>query len=101
MTDIPHFALPFRVENGAVAESEQDTNDEIADCVQAIVRYPLGYRIELPGFGVPEQEFQQGGADPIVIQAQIDTWEPRAGALTTAEIDALVATVHVTVTGGT
>lgn len=98
---IPQFSLPFRLDgSGDFAVNEQDTIDEIADCVQAVVRYPLGYRIEKKDFGVPEQEFREGGADRAVIQAQLDRWEPRADAIVDTELDDLVARVRIQVEGG-
>ncbi len=101
MTDIPQFSLPLRLDgNGDFAVNEQDSLDEITDCVQAIVRYPLGYRIEKPDFGVPEQEFQQGGADAQTIRRQIDKWEPRARETVGATLDELVANVRIDVEGG-
>lgn len=54
----PHFSLPFRfnqVRGGKleVAYSEQDTIDEIADCVELVCRTDQGQRVTLPGFGRP------------------------------------------------
>ena len=74
---IPHLALPFRIVDGRAAVTEQDTFEEIRDCVQAIIRTPRGFRLELPDFGVPDQTFHEGGADADEIAAALDRWEPR------------------------
>lgn len=101
MTAIPQFSLPFRLEGPDFAVSEQDTLDEITDCVQAIIRYPVGYRIELPEFGTPDQTFHVAGPSTAEIQAALQRWEPRATTLTTAELEEALATVRVEVEGGT
>lgn len=87
---IPQFSLPFRFQGGLVAAVvEQDTPEEITDCVQAIIRTPVGQRLELPGFGIPDQSFTQGGADPAPIVAAVEKWEPRADALAQANNESL------------
>lgn len=97
---IPHFALPFRIVAGAVAVNEQDTVQDIAACAEAVLRYPVGFCVELPAFGTPDQTFQQGGADPAVITAALNTWEPRATAeLQPSAIDDLVQTVRIEIGG--
>jgi hypothetical protein len=91
VTLIPHISLPFRFVNGAAAVSEQGSLAEIADCVAAIVRYPLGSRPELPEFGLPDQVFRQDGPDVAVISATVTSWEPRAAQLVTTDTDDLAA----------
>lgn len=103
MADVPHFALPFRLTpGGSVALTEQDSVDEIADCVAAILSYPLGSRPELPDFGVAEQAFIQGGPDLDEIRAAIDAYEPRAAVeleLTDETLAEFVASVRIGVAG--
>lgn len=81
--DIPHFQLPFVLDPDGVRVTEQDSLDEVTDCVQAVLRTTLGERIELPDFGRPDQAFRQNGADLEQLRDAVDTWEPRA----TVEID--------------
>lgn len=86
MTEVPHFSLPFKFQldqNGEMhaCENEQDSIDDITDCVEAIVRCPLGYRIELPEFGIRDQTFSEGGLNVEEIQVAITQWEPRADVL--------------------
>lgn len=100
MTDVPHFALPFRFANPQAAVNEQDSLDEIADCVYAILVCPAGFRVELPTFGLVDPTFSSPGPDLDEIRETIETWEERAGLLLDSEIDALdelIARVHVDV----
>jgi hypothetical protein len=78
VTDIPHFSLPFRFAGPQAAVNEQDSIEEIADCVVAILLCPLGYRIELPDFGLPDPVFSSPSVDAGQMQQVIETWEPRA-----------------------
>jgi phage baseplate assembly protein W len=86
---IPHFSLPFRIHNGSAVVVEQDSTDEILDCVQAICSYPAGSRPEQPDFGIPDQTFRQGGVDTDAIAAAVDQWEPRAHAVASADNSSL------------
>jgi hypothetical protein len=101
---VPQFDLPFRIVGSTAAVVEQDTLAEITDCVEAICRCPVGFRLELPTFGIPDQSFTLGGADPDPIIAAVQTWEPRATSAATADnttLDVYVTTVLVSVEGGT
>ena len=77
----PHFALPFRFIAGTAAVTEQDSTEEVMDCVQAIVRYTHGDRTELPEFGLPDLLFTTGDIDTELIDQLIQEWEPRAESL--------------------
>jgi len=81
MVDVAHFSLPFRWATPHAAVSEQDTQQEIAECCETIIRYPLGYRPELPDFGCAEVVFGMEPLDVAGIQQALDQWEPRAQAL--------------------
>jgi phage baseplate assembly protein W len=78
MADVPHFALPFRVENGRAVVNEQDTADDVVSCVVAIMLCPTGYRAELPEFGIDDPTFREGGPDQEAIATAIARWESRA-----------------------
>lgn len=88
MTDVPHFSLPFRFAPRAVVV-EQDSLDEIADCVLAIVLYPLGYRVELPEFGIDDPTFSSPHVDVEALREAIDRWEQRAFADLSVQADVL------------
>lgn len=103
MTDIPHFALPFRFVTLAggiqVAVNDQDTEEEIHDCVEAIIRYEAGQRPEAPDFGIDAQVFHVP-VDPQPILEQIRDNEPRVDALVSSEpdlIDNLITHVVVSI----
>jgi phage baseplate assembly protein W len=79
---VPHFSVPFRFHtvSGKVQASvrEQDTVEEIGDCVEAIVRCPTGHRIDSPEFGLDDLTFTGGPFDLEIIKGDIIRWEPRA-----------------------
>lgn len=77
--EIPHFSLPFRRDlNGRAVVVEQDSDEEIVDCVEVLLSTEKGSREEIPEYGIPDQVFRQNGADLAQIGASIDRWEPRA-----------------------
>jgi phage baseplate assembly protein W len=89
MADIPHFDLPFRFANGAAVAVEQDTTDDVVACVYAILVCPVGYRAELPEFGVEDPTFSEGAPDADAIADAIAQWEPRADTLIASSRDAV------------
>jgi len=78
----PHFSLPFRFGgiNGAAFVNEQDTTEDIVDCVKAVLSYPIGSNEALPGFGIPDLLFRQRSATDIAssLQKSLRQWEPRS-----------------------
>jgi hypothetical protein len=89
VTVVPHFALPFRFANPQAAVSEQDSLDEIADCVYAVLVCPVGFRVELPAFGLPDPTFSMPSPDLDEIRGAVETWEPRAAAVLDGRPDAI------------
>lgn len=87
MATTPHFAYPFRYVNGSAVVNEQDSTDDIADCVFAICATNPGDRIELPDFGITDPTFQQEPIGTAVLQQQIEEWEHRAQILISAAPD--------------
>lgn len=77
--DVPHLSLPFRFATPYAAVCEQDSLDEIADCVLAILSCPIGFRVELPSFGITDQTFSTIVDTDELLEA-IEAWEPRASA---------------------
>lgn len=74
----PHFALPFSwAATGHAAEVEQDSQEDVANCLAALVLCPLGWRPELVEYGTPEQTFLLDLQDEELASA-ITRWEPRA-----------------------
>jgi phage baseplate assembly protein W len=102
---VPHFSYPFRLTgSGSVAVVEQDTTDEIAQCVQAIISTDEGSRVEIPEFGVRSLLGTSYRATlPNEILRKVQQFEPRAVVdldLTVDKIDDLIRYVNVTVRGG-
>lgn len=76
--DTPHFNFPFAIRGSSVAVVEQDTLDDIYNCITVIILTHVGWRPEAPKFGVPDFTFlkQPIGRDHILQILQ--TQEPRA-----------------------
>lgn len=87
--NVPHLAIPFRIErNGSAAVIEQDTVDDVAQCVEVLLSTVEGERIELPSYGVPDYLFKVNFNIP-AIMGQIEQWEPRAAVLVSDAPDRL------------
>jgi hypothetical protein len=89
VADVPHFALPFRFQNPAAAVTEQDSLDEIADCVLAVLVTEQGFRVELPAFGIPDPTFAMGAVDLDELRTAVLTWEPRAATVWSQQPDVI------------
>src|SRR4051794_22468029 len=103
MTEIPHFKLPFQLAaDGTRAQVvEQDSDDEILDCIEVLLSTTQGERIEIPDYGIRDQAFRQHGADTAHILAQIRKYEERADInLAPGVIQELVQRVDVEYRGG-
>jgi len=81
MADVPHFSFPFRFGSPNAIVSEQDSLDEIADCVTVILLCPQGFRVELPEFGIVDPTFQTPHVDLEQLRTSVDFWERRASVL--------------------
>lgn len=75
---VPKLKVPFEIEGSRAAVVEQDSTDEIRQCVAAILRTPLGSRLDEPEFGMPELTFREGLANRSDIEIALASWEPRA-----------------------
>ncbi len=87
MLEQPHIDSPFRF--GPQGESpptnDQDSPQEIEDAVENILRYKIGFREDLPEFGIPDFSFKQA---PISLGPIVDAilkYEPRAASLVTSD----------------
>jgi hypothetical protein len=78
MTGIPHLSLPLRLANGRFATVEQDSTQQIAECVEAAARTEQGWRVEAPEFGIPDYTMAVGGVDVDELREALVTSEPRA-----------------------
>lgn len=87
----PHFDLPFRFENGIISVVEQDSYDDVTNCVETILRYRKGFRLldNKANFGIDAPEFEMAPIDINLIFDNILDQEPRARVTVTEEIDRL------------
>ncbi len=108
MTDVPHFAYPFRfAQPGSgqagltpqIAVQEQDSVDEIATCVNSILLCPVGFRDELVEFGIVDPTFSVR-VDLDALADAIELWEPRARAVLSEvnTVDELLTQIQTLVT---
>jgi len=77
MADVPHFSYPFRFLGGKAVEVEQDSVDDIASCVHAILSVERGELIHMPEFGITDLAFVVNGADTESLIRAIESQEPR------------------------
>lgn len=76
---VPHFDLPFRWgRNGHAEVVEQDTLEDVANCVLAILLTFKGQRQELPDFGIDDPTFESQPIDLAALTQAILEQEPRA-----------------------
>lgn len=85
---VPHFDLPFAYSAGKPNVVEQDSLDDVANCVEAVVRTTQGQRLEISDFGIPAQTFATTPLDQATIVAQILQYEPRASVVLDQALDA-------------
>jgi phage baseplate assembly protein W len=79
MSFVPHFDLPFRfLSTGHAATVDQDTLDDVSNCVEAIMRTLQGERNDNPSFGIPDPTFQLQPIDVGLIIEAVLQQEPRA-----------------------
>lgn len=77
---VPHFNLPFSFVGGSVPVVEQDTLDDVANCVEAIIRTPYGFRVydNTPDFGIFDPVFEVQPVDTELIRTTVMSQESRA-----------------------
>lgn len=98
MPSVPHLAVPIRLLNGEFATVQQDTLEEVRQCVLACLQTPRGSRIDAPEYGIPTTLlFSQGDREPNIasILAAVEDSEPRAHLLGRAELEDLTLKVAI------
>lgn len=99
--DSPHFRFPFKFTAAGPADvMEQDSSEDIAQCVEIILRFPLGMRIDIPEFGISDQTFREKGPDLNELRTAIARWEPRADIVMDQTLDELIGRAHIKLRGG-
>lgn len=74
---VPHLAIPFGLDTaGAALVVEQDTVDEVAQCVRVLLGTTQGTRQVVPDYGIPDPTFT--GIQTDVVEQAVADWEPRA-----------------------
>jgi len=81
---VPKFKVPLELSGSSFAVIEQDSTREVEQCIEAIVRTPIGDYLDNPELGVPDFAFRSDGSDDLLLDA-ISDWEPRATTTVTAE----------------
>lgn len=98
-----HLPYPFRWgSHGNAVEIDQDTDDEIINCVEVIVITPVGSLVDQGDFGAVDFIFQKNPS-VITLTAQINKWEPRANVEITTQldsVDSLMRLVEIQVAAG-
>lgn len=76
----PRFAITA---DKNVATIEQDSYEDVSNCVEMVLNTPKGWRSAQPAFGVDDPTFTN--VDPNILKNDIEQWEPRA--VTNVSID--------------
>lgn len=98
-----HFDYPFifSAQNKHANEVEQDSIDDIANCVTVALATEVGSRPEIPTFGTPDQVFSLLPLSLGQLLQAVETSEPRASVLLSQSIsqaDPLVVQLTAAVT---
>jgi phage baseplate assembly protein W len=81
MSDIvnPHFKVPFTWgPRGSAEVVEQDSQEEVEQRIFAILNTRLGFRLEIPEFGLKDQLLTENGPSLTELEAAVLAWEPNA-----------------------
>lgn len=94
---IPHLDLPFRYSfSGKPSMVEQDSYEDIDNCIEAILRTQPGQRLEITDFGVPDLTFSMAPIKESDLIGRFLTYEPRASVSLEQIIDRYDA-LHTTI----
>ena len=74
----PHLSHPLRLIGTGFAAVEQDSIQEVRECVETLVRTVIGQRVERPAYGISPPELTQDGIDEAELASAIEQWEERA-----------------------
>ena len=94
---VPKLRVPLHLENGRLGVCEQDSPENVAAAVYAILSYERGSRVEDPEFGVESLVFDQMPVDVSEWLQQIARYEPRSSARTQQEIEDTLDLIFVEV----
>lgn len=74
---VPHLAYPLRLSAGRLEVVEQDTVEDVRQCVYVLLRTPRGARPLAPDVGIDDPTFT-GGVDAPELAAELERQEERA-----------------------
>lgn len=79
----PHFQLPFRLGgiNGAAFVNEQDSVEDIVQCIEVLIAFPIGSHRNISSFGTPDVLFRSSTSAAVIpdqMKTAILQWEERA-----------------------
>lgn len=94
---IPHLTWPVRLDGTGLAQVEQDSLDDIAQCVTVLLSTQVGSRDELPAYGIDDPVGGRHIDLPSVVAA-VGEWEPRAVVPDATAVDGDIASLIVGVT---
>jgi hypothetical protein len=97
---VPRLKVPIQMgSNGSLATVEQDSQEEIAASVYALIATLRGSLLEEPDLGVEETAWEQFPPDDALDEwlVQIEEWVPEAQVTTAAELEDLMTLVEVAV----
>lgn len=103
MPRTPKLKMPFSIPGAEAAVVEQDSVTEVTQNVEALLRTPVGSRIDEPEYGIPELTFRE--ATPYIengdLAEAIAEWEPRAStALSEEDIEDMFVRINAENSGG-
>jgi phage baseplate assembly protein W len=87
---VPKFKVPFEIEGKHADYVEQDSTEEITQCVTTVLETHIGDRADIPTFGVEDQAFREGGADVQALSDAVRDWEPRADVTFDVDLESIV-----------
>lgn len=99
--EIPHLALPLRYVGGRPVVNEQDSLDDVADCVEAALRTRPGQRLHHAVYGTPDLVFVTQPLDVDDLVAHVTAFEPRAHIVAETapdRLDTAIARARLTLT---
>ena len=104
--ETPHLQVPFQLGGlkGGAFVNEQDSTEDVLDCIMAIVAYPIGTCTVIPGFGIPDIVFKQITVAGVAtsLQQALRQWEPRSDTVVAEDpvgYDELVRRITINVRG--
>jgi phage baseplate assembly protein W len=96
---IPKLKVPLRMGDGGLAVVDQDSPEEVAASVYALLSTERGSRLGDPDYGVEEAGFEVFPPEEAIDEwmVQIERYEPRARVRTIAELEGLLARLSIRV----